>query len=151
WTRRFLTEADFDAVTRAIKAAEARTSAEIRVHLERRGPRRPLGGGPPPAMTRPPPPVHRPRSPQKPEPPRRPTDEAVEDRRFAVVGDEGIHGRVGDPHWQRVRDLMADKLRANAPREAIEHGVAELGRALAEHYPRRRGDTNELSDEVSVS
>ena len=46
---------------------------------------------------------------------------------------------------------MVDKLRANAPREAIERGVEELGRALAEHYPRRPDDKNELSDEVSVS
>jgi len=57
-------------------------------------------------------------------------------------------GRLGG---QRVRDLMVDKLRANAPREAIERGVEELGRSLAEHYPRRPDDKNELSDEVSVS
>ena len=46
---------------------------------------------------------------------------------------------------------MADRLRANSPREAIERGVEALGRALAEHYPRRPDDQNELSDEVSVS
>ena len=151
WARRFLSEADFDAVTRAITTAEARTSAEIRVHLEPRVPlwrpfwRRPdvlsraqhvfrqLG-------------MHK-------------MAErhgvlvyvAVEERRLAVVGDEGIHGRVGDRHWNRVRDLMIEELRANAPRQALEHAIAELGRALAEHYPRRRDDRNELSDEVSVS
>src|SRR5207244_1411055 len=43
WTRRFLGEPDFDAVSAAIKAAETRTSAEIRVHLERRLPRRFFG------------------------------------------------------------------------------------------------------------
>jgi uncharacterized membrane protein len=151
WTRQFMSEADFDAVTRAIKAAESRTSAEIRVHLERRVPRRLLLGPAPDVMTRARH-VFRRLGMHK-------TAErhgvliylAVEDRRFAVVGDEGIHGRVGDPHWHRVRDLMADKLRANAPREAIERGVVELGRALAEHYPRRPDDRNELSDEVSVT
>ena len=151
WTRRFLSEAVFDAITRAIKTAEARTSAEIRVHLERRVPRRLLVGRAPDAVTRahhvfqrlg----MHR-------------TAErhgvlvylAVEDRRLAVVGDEGIHTRVGDPHWHRVRDLMVERLKSNAPREAIERAVEELGRALAAHYPRRPGDENELSDEVSVS
>ena len=36
WARRFLSETDLGAITEAIKAAESRTSAEIRVHLERR-------------------------------------------------------------------------------------------------------------------
>ena len=76
---------------------------------------------------------------------------AVEERRLAVVGDEGIHGRVGDRHWNRVRDLMVEKLRENAPRPALERAIEELGQALAVHYPRRPDDRNELSDEVSVS
>jgi len=151
WTRQFLSEADFDAITRVIKAAESRTSAEIRVHLERHVPRRLWLGRAPDVMTR----AHRVF--------RRlgmhRTAErhgvllylAIEDHRLAVVGDEGIHGRVGDPHWHRVRDLMIERLKSNAPREAIERAVEEIGRALAEHYPRRPDDENELSDEVSVS
>src|SRR5437016_14467754 len=43
WTRRFLGMTDFDAVSDAIKAAEAHTSADIRVHLERRLPLRFFG------------------------------------------------------------------------------------------------------------
>jgi len=150
WARRFLSEADFDAVTRAITTAEARTSAEIRVHLEPRVPRRPFRRRPD-VLSRAQQ-VFRRLGMHK-------TAErhgvlvylAVEERRLAVVGDEGIHGRVGDRHWNRVRDLMIAELRANAPRQALEHAIAELGRALAEHYPRRRDDRNELSDEVSVS
>jgi len=150
WTRRFLGMTDFDAVSDAIKAAESHTSAEIRVHLERRLPRRFLGArvdalararalftklG-----------MHR-------------TAErhgvliylAVDDRTLAVVGDVGIHGRVGDRHWHQVRDGMLEKLRAGAPREAIIGAIEGIGRELARHYPRRPGDTNELGDEVSVS
>jgi uncharacterized membrane protein len=150
WARRFLSEADFEAITRAIKSAEARTSAEIRVHLERRVPRRLLGRAPD-VLSRAQHVfrklgMHR-------------TGErhgvlvyiAVEERHLAVVGDEGIHGRVGDRHWTRVRDLMLEKLRENAPREAIERAVEELGQALAQHYPRRPDDQNELSDDVSVT
>ena len=150
WTRRFLGDADFDAIAHAIAEAESRTSAEIRVHLERRVPRR-LFRRTPDALTRarvvfrqlg----MHR-------------TAErngvliyvAVGDRRLAVAGDEGIHGRVGDRHWHGVRDRMVERLRAGAARDAILEAIGELGRALAEHYPRRRGDVNELGDEVSVS
>ena len=150
WARRFLSDADFDAITRAIKTAEARTSAEIRVHLERRVPRR-LFRRAPDVLSRAQH-VFRRLDMHK-------TAErhgvlvylAVEERRLAVVGDEGIHGRVGDRHWNRVRDLMVEKLRENAPRPALERAIEELGQALAVHYPRRPDDRNELSDEVSVS
>jgi len=150
WARRFLSDADFDAITRAIKTAEARTSAEIRVHLERRVPRR-LFRRAPDVLSRAQH-VFRRLGMHK-------TAErhgvlvylAVEERRLAVVGDEGIHGRVGDRHWNRVRDLMVEKLRENAPRPALERAIEELGQALAVHYPRRPDDRNELSDEVSVS
>jgi len=151
WTRRFLSEADFEAITRAIKAAEARTSAEIRVHLERRVPRRLLVGPAPDVLTRARHVFRHLGMHRTPERHGVLVYVAVEDRRLAVIGDEGIHGRVGDLHWHRVRDAMIERLRANAPREAIERAVEELGRALAEHYPRRPGDENELSDDLSVS
>jgi uncharacterized membrane protein len=151
WARRFLSEPDFAAITQAIRTAEARTSAEIRVHLERRVPRRRPFGSAPDVLARAQNVfrrlgMHR-------------TVErhgvlvyiAVEERRLAVVGDEGIHGRVGDRHWNDVRDLMVEMLREHNPRRAIERAIDELGRVLAQHYPRRPDDRNELSDEVSVT
>ena len=75
---------------------------------------------------------------------------AIQDRKLAIVGDEGIHARVGDDYWARVRDLMLEKLHAGAGRDAIMAGVAEVGRVLGEHFPRRPDDTNELSNQVSV-
>ena len=150
WTRRFLSEEDFDAITRAIADAESRTSAELRVHFERRVTRR--------LFRRTPDPLTHARHVFARLGMGRTADRngvliylAVGDRRLAVVGDEGIHGRVGGGHWDGVRDRMVDKLRAGAPREALLGAIAEVGRALAEHYPRRRGDVNELGDEMSVS
>jgi len=149
WARRFLSEDDLDATARAIAEAERGTSGEIRVHLERRMPRTLLGRRRDPlararavfARLG----MHR-------------TRErhgvlvylAVLDRRFAVVGDEGIHDRVGAAHWEAVRDRMAERLRAEAPREALVAAVGELGRALAAHFPRRPDDSNELPDQVSL-
>jgi len=75
---------------------------------------------------------------------------AIQDRKLAIVGDEGIHRRVGDGYWAGVRDLMIQKLHAGAGREAILAGVVEVGRVLAEHFPRRPDDTNELANQVSV-
>jgi uncharacterized membrane protein len=148
WAERLFRAEDFTAMTDAVRQAEAATSAEIRVHLERRVHRWPL---------------------QRADALRRAgkvfahlgmhlTAErhgvliylAVEDRKLAIVGDEGIHRHVGDAYWQGVRDLMIAKLREGRALEAVLAGVAEVGRVLARHFPRRPDDRNELSDQVSI-
>ena len=148
WAERLFRAEDFTAMADAVRQAEATTSAEIRLHLERRVHHLPL---------------------QRPDALRRAgkvfahlgmhlTAErhgvliylAVEDRKLAIVGDEGIHRRVGDAYWETVRDLMIAKLREGRALEAVLAGVAEVGRVLAEHFPRRPDDRNELSDQVSI-
>lgn len=75
---------------------------------------------------------------------------AIRSRRLAVVGDTGIHARVGDEHWVGVRDLMVERLRGGAIREALVGAVDKVGRELARHFPRKPDDRNELSDDVSI-
>jgi uncharacterized membrane protein len=145
WTRDLLTDADFDAIAEAIRQAERSTSGEIRLHLEERLPRGVTDGLPRAREIFTRLGMHR-------------TAErhgvliyvAVKDRKLAVVGDEGIHARTGDDHWAAVRDLMVERLRANAPRDALIAAVTAVGRELARHFPRRPDDKNELTDEVSV-
>ncbi len=148
WAQRLFSEQDFAAITEAVVRAEAATSAEIRVHLERRVHR--LPGRRPDALRR-----------------ARTVFVhlgmhltaqrhgvliylAVEDRKLAIVGDEGIHQYVGDGYWEGLRDAMIATLREGRPLVAVLTGIAEVGRVLAEHFPRRPGDENELSDQVSV-
>lgn len=149
WTRALFADGDLEAVGRAVTEAERGTSAEIRVHLERRLP---------PASTPPPPDALR-----------RARDLfvqlgmhrtalrhgvliylALDDHRVAIVGDEGIHSRVGEEYWLGVRDLMVARLGQGQARAALVEGVRALGHALARHFPRRPDDTNELSDHVSL-
>jgi uncharacterized membrane protein len=142
WVRGFLAEADLDAVTRAIGAAELRTSAEIRVHLDHRCPGEPMARavavfehlG-----------MHR-------------TAArhgvliyvSVGDHKLAVLGDQGIHERVGQLYWERLVDAVLAHFREERPRDGLLHAVAEVGAVLARHFPRRPGDVNELSDQVSI-
>jgi uncharacterized membrane protein len=150
WTQALLSDADLEAIGAAVAAAERETSGEIRVHLERRLPR-PRGAAAPDALTR--------------------ATEiftrlgmhataerngvliylAVEDRRLAIAGDAGVHARVGDEYWNRVRDAMVDRLRRGEPRAALLHAVTEVGEVLRRFFPRRPDDRNELSDRVSLS
>ena len=147
WLRVLFTDADFDALVAAIRRAEATTSGEIRVHLERRLPRSARGD----ALARAREVfahlgMHR-------------TAErngvliylAVDDRRLAVVGDEAVHAHVGDSYWDGLRDALVALLRVGRAREAVVGAVHDVGGVLSRHFPRRRGDVNELSDDVSTA
>lgn len=149
WTRHLFNDADLDAIAGAVARAEDGTSAEIRVHLERRVPRA-RWGRKPDALGRAQTVLHLLRMHETAARNGVLIYLAIRDRQLAIVGDEGIHRRVGDEYWARVRDLMLDGLRAGAARDAIVAGVAEVGRVLGEHFPRRPDDTNELTDRVSL-
>jgi len=70
-------------------------------------------------------------------------------RRFVVLGDEGIHARVGQEFWDRVAAEMSKRFRAGDFTGGIEAGIAEAGRRLAEHFPHQgERDVNELPDAV---
>ncbi len=70
-------------------------------------------------------------------------------RRFVVLGDEGIHRKVGDQFWGRTASAMSDHFRRGDFTEGIVRGIREVGEQLANHFPHQRGaDVNELPDEV---
>lgn len=149
WARRLFSLADLDVIAAAVNAAEERTAAEIRVHLERRVPRRrreAIGDALPHAR-----------------------DVfvalkmhetalragvliylAVEDRKLAIVGDEAIHARVDPGYWDAIRDRMVERLRGGAARDAVVQAVQEVGAVLAREFPRRPDDVDELPDDVSL-
>ena len=76
---------------------------------------------------------------------------APEARKYAVVGDEGIHRKGGeDTFWQSVVGVtMRPLLKEERYTDAIVAAVGEIGRELAAHFPPIAGahDT-ELPDGV---
>ena len=149
WLQRRLDDADLTAIADAVQTAEATTSAELRVHLEPRVPRARLGK----SLT----PLERAREVfvtlamhQTRERNAVLLYVALEDHKLAVVGDEGIHARVGDDYWAKVRDLMVERFRKGENREAIVLGVRDIGATLARHFPRGPDDVDELPNRVSV-
>jgi uncharacterized membrane protein len=76
---------------------------------------------------------------------------ALEDHALAIVGDEGVHARVGDAYWSGVRDAMVERLRAGRTREALVEAVADVGRVLRQHFPARPDDIDELPDRPSLA
>jgi putative membrane protein len=70
------------------------------------------------------------------------------ERRVVVLGDKGIHAKMGDPHWNEVRDRIIRGIRQGQAVQGICAAVEICGQALARHFPRRPDDINELPDEV---
>lgn len=74
---------------------------------------------------------------------------APRDRKFAIVGDEGIHARGGAPLWERARAAMAEGLGRGSLGDGLVAAVAAVGAALAAEFPPEPGAGNPISDDFS--
>ncbi|HQR29993.1 MAG TPA: TPM domain-containing protein [Anaeromyxobacteraceae bacterium] len=72
------------------------------------------------------------------------------EHRAVIIGDRGIHARMGDAEWQRAIDALVAGMRRSAPGEGFEAAIDLVGARLAEHFPRRDGEDvpNELPDRL---
>lgn len=69
-------------------------------------------------------------------------------RKFVVLGDEGIHEKVGQRFWEDVTAAVSDRFRKGDFTGGLVHGITEAGRVLALHFPREETNPNELPDDV---
>jgi uncharacterized membrane protein len=70
-------------------------------------------------------------------------------RRFVVLGDEGIHAKVGQEFWESVAAAVSEHLRNGDFTLGLVHGIEAVGDQLALHFPfDPTADANELPDEV---
>ena len=140
-TKEFLSQLDDERIVAAIAAAEAQTSGEIRVYIQRgeiaddplefaQKKFQELG------MTK--------------------TTArnailllvAPRARKFAVVGDEGIHQKCSEEFWEQLVEEMRAHFKNENFTEALVHGIKSAGDLLARYFPRSAADKNELPDNV---
>lgn len=68
----------------------------------------------------------------------------------AVVGDEGIHAKVGEAFWQSVYAAMKQQCQNGDYTQAICQAISQVETQLAEHFPVQPDDVNELPNEVII-
>ncbi len=74
---------------------------------------------------------------------------ANEARQFAIWGDSGIYARTGQRFWENERKLLRRFLQQDQSCSGICAVVREIGDVLHEHFPADRKDNpNELPDEI---
>jgi len=140
-THRFVQQLEHDRINRAIKEAEARTSGQIRVFLQRgvfeedalkRAQQKFIQLG----MEK--------------------TRErngilifvAPRAQKFAVIGDEGVHQKCGDEFWQQLIEKMRAHFLREDFTEALIEAITAAGDLLGQYFPRTGASANELPDEI---
>ncbi len=72
-------------------------------------------------------------------------------RRFFVLGDKGIHEKVGQEFWDGIAAAMSGDFRKGNFAEGLLRGIETAARGLAAHFPYdARTDRNELPDKVDI-
>jgi uncharacterized membrane protein len=70
-------------------------------------------------------------------------------RKFVVLGDSGIHQKVGQEFWHHIVRTVAAKFKEGDFTGGLVAGIAAVGEDLAKHFPYHADrDPNELPDDV---
>jgi uncharacterized membrane protein len=139
----FFSEQEKDTIVKAIQEAEKNTSGEIRLHLENKCSRDPM---------------HRAKEVFA-ELKMHKTELkngvliyiAVQDHQVAIWGDEGINYHVGQAFWDDEVNIITTHFKAGKYTEGVSKAIIQVGENLKKYFPFIGGDTNELSDEISIN
>ncbi len=71
---------------------------------------------------------------------------AIESRKFAIFGDEGIHKKMGFSFWTTEVATLKTFLSDDKMVEGICKVALDIGEVLKEHFPYQSDDKNELPD-----
>lgn len=74
---------------------------------------------------------------------------AARSHKVAIVGDQGIHEKLGTQFWEHLVENLIQQFKARHKAEAVIACIKELGEQLSRYFPRRDDDTDELSNEIS--
>ncbi|MCB9262041.1 MAG: TPM domain-containing protein [Flavobacteriales bacterium] len=74
---------------------------------------------------------------------------AMFDRKFAIIGDKGIHEKVGDDFWDKTKEIMlAEFIKGDIPAGIID-GINIAAEQLKKYFSADDTLGNELSNDIS--
>lgn len=74
---------------------------------------------------------------------------AIDDRKFAILGDTGINIKVSENFWEKANEIVLSNFKEGKLTEGLTTGILMAGEQLKAHFPYQVGDNNELSDDIS--
>ena len=138
----FLSSDDELAIVQAIQETEKKTSGEVRVHIEKKCPKKDPIKRAINLFQK----LHMHR-----------TDlrngvivyVATEDHLLAIWGDEGIHAKVGQEFWESTLITLQEDFKTNQIKNGLTKALLDIGEKLQKHFPYQKDDKNELNDSIS--
>ncbi|MCB8829387.1 hypothetical protein LJD47_30715, partial [Escherichia coli] len=73
---------------------------------------------------------------------------SLDEHRAEIIADRAIHARVAPDVWGAAMAALIREVRDGRTGEGMAAAVTQVGRVLAEHFPPRADDTNELPDRL---
>ena len=139
--RKFFSEEDQQRIMQAILEAEKNTSVEIQVHLENRCKKPALERALEVFNT-----LHMQKTAQR-------NGVliylAIEDHKFAILGDVGINEKVPADFWDTTKDHMQRLFREGRFTDGLCDGIRMAGEQLGKHFPFHKDDVDELPNTIS--
>ncbi|GAB1450854.1 TPM domain-containing protein [Draconibacterium sp.] len=74
---------------------------------------------------------------------------AVEDKKFAILGDAGINQKVAEDFWEKTNETVLSNFKEGLLTEGLIKGILMAGEQLKAHFPYQLDDKNELLDDIS--
>ena len=140
-TEAYLSKEDEQEIVQAIVSAEKNTSGEIRVHIEERSEKAPLDRAQEVFLE-----LHMNET----------KDRngvlfyvCVADKKFAIIGDEGIDKVVESDFWDCTKDIVISNFKEANFKNGLVEGILRAGDRLKKYFPYQSDDVNELSNEIS--
>ena len=73
---------------------------------------------------------------------------SLDEHRAEIIADAAIHSRVAPDIWGEAMAALIAATREGRPGDGMAEAVRQIGIVLAEHFPPRADDTNELPDRL---
>lgn len=73
---------------------------------------------------------------------------AVDDHKFAIIGDSGIDAKVPANFWEETKNIMMELFKKGQFSEGLIAGIERAGFQLKAFFPRSDDDINELPDDI---
>jgi uncharacterized membrane protein len=73
---------------------------------------------------------------------------ASEDKKYAIIGDSGIHNLTGNHFWEEIKHSMHGYFKSGQLLEGVLHAINETGNKLKSLFPYEPNKPNELPDDI---